>query len=103
MENLGSPSGGFYYPQDFNLESVDITTDSGAVYKLKHLVVELSFYEDIYAFSCSGNVVLRDAVGLIEKLRLDGSEFINITYGKSKSQDQSEKNSRTYRLYKIGK
>lgn len=102
MENLGAPSGGFYYPQDYNLESVDITTDSGLVYKLKHLVVELSFYEDIYAFSCSGNVVLRDAVGLIEKLRLDGSEFITITYGKSKSQSDDDKNKRNYRLYKVG-
>lgn len=102
MENTGAPSGGFYYPQDFSLESVDITTDSGKVYKLKDLVIELSFFEDIYAFTCSGNVVLRDAVGLIEKLRLDGSEIIQITYGKSNSQQKSEKNSRKYRLYKVG-
>lgn len=102
MEDTDAPNGGFYYPQDFSLEAVDITTDSGNVYKLKYLVVELSFFEDIYAFACSGNVVLRDAVGLIEKLKLDGSEIIEITYGKSSSQKKSEKNSRKYRLYKIG-
>lgn len=92
----------FYYPQDFNLESVDIITDTGKVYKLKELVMELSFFEDIYSFACSGQVVLRDAVGIIEGLQLDGSEYIKIGFSKSKSEDVSDKNIRTYRLYKVG-
>jgi len=105
MENsINSPveSSGLYYPQDFSLEAVDIVTDSSKTYKLKHLVVEVSFFEDIYAFACSGYVILRDAVGLIETLKLDGTEFINITYGKTKRQNDSGKIKRTFRLYKIG-
>jgi hypothetical protein len=101
MVNSSSPNGNFY-PQDFDLESVDIITDSGEVYKLKYLVTELSFFEDIFSFACSGNVILRDAVGIIEKLQLNGSEFIQITYGKYKSQDESSKNKRRYKLYKVG-
>ena len=102
MDDTGAPVTGPIYPQDFDLESVDIITDYGDTFKLKHLVVELSFFEDIYSFACSGNVVLRDAVGIIEKLRLDGSEFIQIIYGKSKNQSSEYKNSRKYRLYKVG-
>ena len=101
-EDISAPAGGPRYAQDFNLEAVDIITDYGDVFKLKHLVIELSFFEDIYSFACSGNVVLRDAVGIIEKLRLDGSEFIQIIYGKSKNQSSEYKNSRKYRLYKVG-
>ena len=101
-EDNSAPAGGPRYAQDFNLEAVDIITDYGDTFKLKHLVVELSFFEDIYSFACSGNVVLRDAVGIIEKLRLDGSEFIEIIYGKSKKQSSEYKNSRKYRLYKVG-
>lgn len=101
-EDISAPAGGPRYAQDFNLESVDIITDYGDIFKLKHLVIELSFFEDIYSFACSGNVVLRDAVGIIEKLRLDGSEFIQIIYGKSKNQSSEYKNSRKYRLYKVG-
>lgn len=101
-EDANSPSGGPKYPQDFNLEAADIITDYGQVFKLKHLVVEISFFEDIYSFACSGNIVLRDAIGIIEKMRLDGSEFIEITYGKSKNQSKEYKNSRKYRLYKVG-
>lgn len=102
IEDTNAPVDGPKYAQDFNLESVDIITDYGQTFKLKHLVIELSFFEDIYSFACSGNVVLRDAVGIIEKLRLDGSEFIQIKYGKSKKQSDEQKNSRKYRLYKVG-
>ena len=91
-EDNSAPAGGPRYAQDFNLEAVDIITDYGDTFKLKHLVIELSFFEDIYSFACSGNVVLRDAVGIIEKLKLDGSEFIEIIYGKSKNQPSEYKN-----------
>ena len=90
-EDNSAAGGGPRYAQDFNLEAVDIITDYGDTFKLKHLVIELSFFEDIYSFACSGNVVLRDAVGIIEKLRLDGSEFIEIIYGKSKNQPSEYK------------
>ena len=101
MENIESKDG-IVYPQDFSLDAVDILTDSQKAYKLKNLVVELSFFEDIYAFACSGYVILRDAIGLVETLKLDGTEFINIAYGKTRSLDKSAKIIRTFRIYKIG-
>ena len=100
--STGETPNGAYYQQDFSLESVDIITNSGETVKLKNLVTELSFFEDIYSFSVSGHVILRDAVGLIEKLSLDGNEFIQITYGKTKTQSTENKNSRKYRIYKVG-
>lgn len=102
MDDSSATVSGNFYPQDFNLEDVDIITDSGEIYKLKYLVTELSFFEDIFSFACSGNVILRDALAIIEKLELNGSEFIQITYSKSKEQDESLKNKRRYKLYKIG-
>lgn len=101
VSSVDTPNGA-YYQQDFNLEAVDIIANSGETIKLKNLVTELSFFEDIYSFSVSGYVILRDAVGLIEKLSLDGNEFIQITYGKTKTQREENKNSRKYRVYKVG-
>jgi hypothetical protein len=87
------------FAQDFDLEAVDIIADNGEAFKIKYLVVELNFFEDIFSFSCSGNVVIKDAIGIIEKLKLDGSEIIQITYGKTKD---SAKVERKFRLYKVG-
>ena len=101
MENTEAKDG-LIYPQDFSLDAIDIITDGQQVYKLKNLLVELSFFEDIYAFACSGYVILKDAVGLIETLKLHGTEFINIAYGKTRSEDPAAKIIRTFRIYKIG-
>lgn len=87
------------FTQDFDLESIDIIPDNGDSIKIKYLVVELNFFEDIFSFSCSGNVVVKDALGIIEKLKLDGSEIIQISYGKSTA---TEKVERKFKLYKIG-
>lgn len=87
------------FAQDFDLESVDIIADNDEAVKIKYLVVELNFFEDIFSFACSGNVVIRDALGIIEKLKLDGSEIIQISYGKS---SDTTKNTRKFRLYKVG-
>ena len=87
------------FAQDFDLEAVDIIADNGESFKIKYLVVELNFFEDIFSFSCSGNVVIKDAIGIIEKLKLDGSEIIQITYGKM---NDSAKVERKFRLYKVG-
>jgi uncharacterized Zn finger protein len=66
------------------------------------MVVELSYYEDLYAFSVSGSIILKDAVGLVEQLKLDGNEFITLVYGKTKRQKTEDKLSRIFRIYKIG-
>jgi hypothetical protein len=87
------------YAQDFNLESVDIIADNGEVYKLKLMLVELNLFEDIFSFACSGNIILKDSIGLVEKLKLDGSEILELAYGKTAG---SPVDSRKFRVYKIG-
>jgi len=90
------------YAQDFNLEAIDIIADNGQTFKIKLLFVELNFFEDIFSPACSGNVVVRDALGIIEKLKLDGSEIIQISYSRFPNIRDSLKINRKFRLYKIG-
>ena len=109
MENIDSGTwpvqqpNGSYYQQDFDLESVDIYTGSGDPIKIRNLVVELSFFEDIYSFAVSGHVIIRDALGILEKVKIDGTQIINIVYGKTKSMPDVQKNNRKYRIYKSDK
>lgn len=99
--SVDSP-GGSYYPQDFSLESVEILTDFGQSFNVRSMVIELSFFEDLYSFVTSGYIILKDAVGLIEKFKLDGNEFIEIKYGKTKRENEDAKVARRFRLYKVG-
>ena len=96
-----TPAGTAYYPQDASIDKLNILTSSGQTVDVKKLLVEMSYYEDIYSFVVSGYVMLRDAVGLIEKLQLTGKEFIEINFGKVSN--SSSDDDKTFRLYGVPK
>ena len=91
---------GAYYPQDYSLETLNFLTGSGQRFEMKKLLLELSYYEDIYSFSVSGYVTIIDAQGFVELLELTGNEFIEINFGKTKNGPNN--NNQVYRVYKIG-
>jgi hypothetical protein len=68
-------------PQDFNLEYLILNTSKGE-WDLKPLLVEFSYYEDIFSFVVSGSLTVRDAMGYISYFQLDGTETLNISLGK---------------------
>ena len=96
-----------YYPQSASVDKIKIFASTGAV-DVSKLLIELSFFEDIYSFAVSGYITLRDGVGLIEKLQLSGKEDIEIGFGKTKNDAESivslpgtKTNSRQYRIYSV--
>jgi len=91
-------SPGAYYPQDFSLKTLNFLTASGQRIEIKKLLVEMSYYEDIYSFVASGYITLVDAQGFIELMRLTGNEFIEVNFGKVK--DGKNLNDQLFRVYK---
>ena len=98
VNNIESP--GAYYPQDFSLKTLNLLTAGGQRFEMKKLMVEMSYFEDIYSFVTSGYITLIDAQGFIERLQLTGNEFIEINFGKIK--DGSNENDQIFRVYKVG-
>jgi hypothetical protein len=92
--------GGAYYPQDYSLKTLNILTSSGQRFEMRKLMVELSYYEDLYSFAISGYVTLKDAQGFIESLQLTGNEFIEINFGKVDGASNSD--DQIFRIYKVG-
>lgn len=93
-------SKGIYLPQDFSLKELAISTANGRKYELRQLLVELSYYEDIYSFVISGHITLIDAQGLIETLNLTGNEYIDMIFSKDGNKKTEIKKS--FRVYKSG-
>jgi hypothetical protein len=67
---------------------------------MRKLLVELSYYEDLYSFVVSGYITLKDSQGFLESLHLTGNEFIEINFSKIK--DGINSNDQLFRLYKVG-
>ena len=83
MKNTDPLSGKFYYPQDAAIDELTITTNNGKTFDLKYLMVDLSIFEDIYSFVMSGYLMIKDGIGIIEKMNLTGNELIKISFGKT--------------------
>lgn len=94
---IESPSNAVYGPQSASIDKLDIITVSGQEVDVKKLLIEMSYYEDIFSFVVSGSIILRDAVGLVEKLQLTGKEYLRITFGQASGSGEHK----TYRLYTI--
>lgn len=91
---------GAYYPQDFSIETISVITSGGQIFELKQMLVEMSYFEDIYTFATSGYLNIKDSQNFIESLQLNGTEFIRIKFAKIK--DAPNTIDKTFHLYKIG-
>ena len=97
-----SPLDTAYFPQDASIDKLQIITATGQKVDVKKLLLEFSYYEDIFNFVVSGFIILRDGIGLIEKLQLTGKEFIEISFGKARGLELTN-NDFVFRLYSIPK
>ena len=100
FSNATAPAG-IFYAQDFSLQKLDFINSSGQRFQMKKLMVEMSYYEDIYSFCVSGSITLRDAQGFIELFQLSGSEYMEINFGKIKGAPNTD--DQIFHVYKIGK
>jgi hypothetical protein len=96
-----SAPAGIFYPQNFSLQKLDFINSSGQRFAMQKLMVELSYFEDIYSFCVSGSLTVRDSQGFIELFRLSGNEYLEINFGKVKDAPNSD--DQIFHIYKIGK
>ena len=96
-----TPQNTSYYSQDGSIDKMQILTASGQKIDVKKLLVEFSYYEDIFNFVVSGYIILKDSIGLVEKLQLTGKEFLEVNFGKARG--LTTNNDFMFRLYAIPK
>lgn len=67
---------------------------------ITNLMEELNIFDSIFTTSVSGNIIIRDSIGLIEKLPLAGNETLNVTLIKPGT-DNDEKFQKVFKIYKL--
>lgn len=82
---------------DFSINDLQLVTKLGAI-DLRNVYEELNIFDGLFVPSRSGNIMIRDATGMIENFLFDGSEFIIINIGKTKELWTLNK---TFRIYKM--
>lgn len=64
------------------------------------LMLELNLYDSIFTTSISGNIILQDSLGLIEKLPIRGNETLSVILEKPGS-DGEIKFEKSFRIYRM--
>lgn len=81
-------------------EIILYSLDSGQGVEISALMVELNLYDSIFTPTISGNIIIEDSLGLIEKLPIVGNESITVVLEKPGT-DGSIKFEKTFRIYKL--
>jgi hypothetical protein len=89
-----------YYPQDYRINYLTLIGNNRNL-DMTNLVVEFSYFEDLFAFSVTGYVILRDSAGYTELKQMVGDEYLEIDFGKTSSDDNNSNIVGKYRIYKI--
>jgi hypothetical protein len=88
-----------FYPSDYKVIYFNLVAQNKSPLDITNLIVELSYFEDLFSFSVTGYVVLRDAAGVIEVKNMLGNEYFEANFGKST--EELNNISGKYRIYKI--
>jgi len=100
MADTQLPKPGIVYPNDYTLINLTLLTAVSA-FDVKNIMVELSYNEDLFTSTASGYLMLVDATGYIEKLHMNGNEFIRMTFGKV--DDTTNIIDKIFRVFKVAK
>ena len=97
-----SDGSGINRPGQYIVQEVQLFLNNNVPVDMRPILDELEIQEDLFSFAASGHLYISDAIGLIEKLNINGFNFIKITFGKSSVNDPN-KFTRLFRVFKIGK
>ena len=73
---------------DFYMDDVVILSSTGTSYNIQSQIIEINIYESIRTNTMSGNIVIEDGTGMIEKAPIIGQERIMFSVSSSKDHDK---------------
>ena len=86
-------------PTDFKIKKLSIVVGNREV-DVRGVFQEINFFENILTPCMSGNIVIKDAIGLVKSLLIQGNEFLVADIRKSEDSDFLSYEKR-YRIYKL--
>lgn len=87
-------------PDSYFLETLELITPKNVV-NIKSMMIEISYYEDIFRGSVTGEVLISDAISMIDRLSLSGGEYLNLVFRKTQKQSKEEGVSKKFRIYRV--
>jgi adenylosuccinate synthase len=79
-------------PGSFILAKCELTATNGTVIDIKQLISEITITESIYMASIDADLMIIDAVNLLEELKLNGDEKIELLIKRKELDTKDDEN-----------
>ena len=76
------------YSGDFVMDDVTVISSTGTSFNIQNLIIELNVYENIRLPWLSGNILIEDTTGVVEKAPIIGQERILFSVASSKDHEK---------------
>jgi len=83
----------------FKIRKLELISKFGVI-NMTEVYREINIYDSIFMPCISGEILIQDAIGLANRMVLDGSEFLNIVVSKD-DEETDTLYEKTFRVYKI--
>ena len=85
LNNPNVPTQKLQYATDYKLEVLSLIAPGlgSPQLDLMPYMIELNYFEDLFNNTISGNVVVNDAVGILNFAEVNGTEYIHVKLKKS--------------------
>lgn len=101
LDNVKNTFEGTKVIDSYALSEINLITPV-QTFSLKTMIIEISYFEDIFNCSTSGHILIRDSISLIEGLKLCGNEYIKLVFNKNESINNKAEFYRYFRVYRVG-
>ena len=91
---------GLITADEFSLDEAFIITATENT-NIKMMMVELSYYEDIFKGITSGKILINDAISLIDRLGMSGFDYIKLKFKKTVTADDEYSIEKYFRIYRV--
>jgi hypothetical protein len=98
---MANNSPGIQKDGSVDIVELKIIGSSGTIIDLKDFLVELNIYEDIFASTVYGDIVLSDSRNIIELLPIIGEEYINVHFKTPSFEKIGAVIKKTFRVYRL--
>ena len=91
---------GLITADDYSLDEAYIITAKDKT-NIKMMMVELSYYEDIFKGITSGNILINDSISLIDRLGMSGFDYLKLKFKKTVVSSKESVTEKYFRIYRI--